>query len=157
MKFLALAVMLLVIGVTAVPDANARDAKSLSVQQMKQKSSPRQAMNLHQRAQKKKVSKSQLKSMEKSANRTRTQVRRTQPTRSADQQWASLITPINRCTDLVRKVCGVNKECGSSGSCAVTIQLLDLYNAESNASEKYEIEGSCIATLSDNTVFPACQ
>lgn len=137
--------------------SEARDATSLSVQQIQKQSSRRQAVNLHRQIQKKSVSRKKMATMTKSANRMRAKFRRNNPNASEDAEWAALLAPENYCTDLVRKVCGVNKECADSGSCALTIQMLELYNGETNAADKSDIEDSCVMTLSDHTVFPACQ
>jgi len=72
------------------------------------------------------------------------------------QSYRQLIAPNNRCTQLVRKVCGQNNQCAASSGCAPARQLLDRYNQRSGA-ERQQTEGSCLAGLEDGIIFAQCQ
>ena len=130
--------------------------KGLTLNQIRSNSSPAKALALHQSLQKRKITPTQFHILERNAKNLRNILRKRAPI-SSDQQWANLIAPINFCTDLVRKVCGAEKQCADASTCAITITLLDLYNAETDAEEQHEQEGSCIIALDDNIVFPQCQ
>lgn len=158
MKTLLLAfclVGLCLLGLTSI--GSDAEAAELTLQQIRSGSSRSQAMSYHQKVQRAKPSPGKLKQLEQTANSLRVLLRGPQARVSADQQWANLIAPVNRCTDLVRKVCGAGKECGDRGACSAAVQVLKLYNSQPTQEAKYEFESTCITALSDNVVFPACQ
>lgn len=72
---------------------------------------------------------------------------------SEEDQYASLIEPTNECTILVRKVCGLENQCATRPGCPVAVQLLDLYNEESDPTEMAE---QCVIALEDAIVFNQC-
>ena len=71
------------------------------------------------------------------------------------QNYRGLTAPNNRCTQLVRRVCGQNNQCSKSPGCRPARQLLDRYNQSSGA-ERQQIENSCLAGLEDGIVFAQC-
>jgi len=69
--------------------------------------------------------------------------------------YASLITPTNECTLLVRKVCGLQNQCGGGGgACSVTMSLLQRYNA--GGPEGASSAESCLMALEDPLLFAQC-
>ena len=82
---------------------------------------------------------------------SRTMERSGAPTPEA--AYAQLIGPTNECTILVRKVCGSQNQCASAPGCPLARQLLDLYNGGSDTTAVAE---SCVISLEDGIVFPAC-
>ena len=70
--------------------------------------------------------------------------------------YAALVAPLNRCTALVRKVCGEENECADAPTCPHAKDMLEMYNAAATEQERYDIEGQCITTLDDPVVFPMC-
>lgn len=148
----------LLFSLSAIPEsAVAADGTKLSLKTIKSGSSRAKAQSYQAKAQKQKPSAKQLKALEQKANAMRAELRRSGATSTPDQQWASYIAPLNRCTDLVRKTCGSGKQCAASGSCSLAVQFLELYNAESDSAAKYEFESQCIIALNDHTVFPNCE
>lgn len=68
--------------------------------------------------------------------------------------YASLITPTNECTILVRKTCGLENQCASSPGCEVSMTLLERYNA--GGAEATSTAESCLMALEDPLIFPQC-
>ena len=54
--------------------------------------------------------------------------------------YAALVAPLNRCTALVRKVCGEENECADAPTCPHAKDMLEMYNAAATEQERYDIE-----------------
>lgn len=70
--------------------------------------------------------------------------------------YASLITPTNECTILVRKVCGQQNQCGTTPGCEVSMTLLQRFNATTTDDDRNGLAESCLMALEDPTLFPQC-
>ena len=70
--------------------------------------------------------------------------------------YASLITPTNECTILVRKVCGQENQCSTSPGCEVSMTLLQRFNATTTDNDRIGLAESCLMALQDQTLFPEC-
>lgn len=70
--------------------------------------------------------------------------------------YASLITPTNECTILVRKVCGLENQCSTSTGCQPSMTLLQRYNAAGTDTDRVNLAGSCLMALQDEVLFWQC-
>ena len=156
MKYLA-AFCTLIALVFAVPDRAVAKGPDLSLSQIRANTTRVKALSVVSGMVKTKPTVTQLRRLTINANNMRLILRAGSLRRSPDQVWANYIAPLNRCTDLVRKVCGVEKQCADSGVCPIAVQLLDEYNSLPAGAEQFAFEENCIITLSDNIVFPACE
>ena len=162
MKKLILTLCALSISITfsLLPEnAGAAKKRELTVNQIMRKSSPAKAMSIHRKLLKNKPSPTKVKQLKRRYMSLRSKLRRpiSRVPATADQQYANLIAPLNWCTNLVRSTCGSEKQCPNSTGCPIALQMLDLYNDETNPQEKMDIEYSCIAALEDGYVFPSCE
>lgn len=132
----------------AAPLALARDLQSLDT--LLARAAPKAALDYHAKSA---VPRQRVALSRLTARRTLPRFRLGEPPEDA---WAALLAPQNRCTDLVRKVCGPAQECGEAATCPTALQILDLYNGQPDAEAAYEFEATCIIALEDHIIFPAC-
>ncbi len=70
--------------------------------------------------------------------------------------YASLITPTNECTLLVRKVCGLENQCSTSTGCEPSMTLLQRYNSAGTDLDRVHVAESCLMALQDQIIFSQC-
>lgn len=78
------------------------------------------------------------------------------PTIALPGSYASLVTPTNECTLLVRKVCGLENQCSTSTGCQPSITLLERYNSASTDLDRVHVAESCLMAMQDEVLFWQC-